>query len=90
MGKSFSDIICLLTIKLQSFIILYFCFRSSLFKEIRKVSNQFEGEILDLGCGSKPYLNLFKRCNKYIGLDVNESGHNHKYSSIDFFLCMAI
>ena len=62
-----------------------FLFRSSLFKEIRKVSNQFEGDILDLGCGSKPYLNLFKRCNKYIGLDVNESGHNHKYSSIDFF-----
>ena len=62
-----------------------FLFRSNLFREIKKVSKNFNGEILDLGCGSKPYLKLFNKCDSYIGLDINESGHNHKHSSIDIF-----
>ena len=62
-----------------------FLFRSNLFREIKKVSKNFNGEILDLGCGSKPYLKLFNKCDSDIGLDINESGHNHKHSSIDIF-----
>ena len=38
-----------------------------------------------IGCGSKPYENLFVHADKYIGCDVEVSGHNHSDSKIDYF-----
>ena len=38
--------------------------------------------MLDFGCGSKPYKNLFK-VKEYVGLDTEESGHNHRNEEID-------
>jgi len=42
------------------------------------------GIMLDFGCGSKPYKELFS-VDKYIGLDIEKSGHNHKEEPIDFY-----
>lgn len=39
---------------------------------------------MDLGCGSKPYENLFE-VEQYIGVDVRISGHDHSDSKIDVF-----
>jgi len=43
------------------------------------------GEILDFGCGSKPYEKLFVNASRYIGLDIETSGHDHATSSVDVF-----
>lgn len=43
------------------------------------------GTTLDFGCGSKPYESLFSRTEKYIGVDIEKSGHDHKDSKIDIF-----
>lgn len=40
---------------------------------------------MDFGCGSKPYEQLFTNAQKYIGVDISSSGHNHKDSKIDVF-----
>ena len=40
---------------------------------------------MDFGCGSKPYESLFVNAKKYIGIDVEVSGHNHKDSKVDVF-----
>lgn len=51
---------------------------------IAACSNEVFGTILDIGCGTKPYENLFN-CDSYIGLDTNNSGHNHLSSKIDVY-----
>lgn len=40
--------------------------------------------ILDVGCGSKPYEDLFTDA-QYVGLEVSESGHDHAHSKVDVF-----
>lgn len=40
--------------------------------------------MLDFGCGRKPYKNLFT-VDKYVGVDVEVSGHPHKNSEVDIF-----
>lgn len=42
------------------------------------------GVLLDVGCGSKPYESCFD-VDKYIGIDVRVSGHNHSSSKVDQF-----
>lgn len=39
---------------------------------------------MDVGCGSKPYRELFD-VDEYIGIDIEVSGHNHSSSNIDKF-----
>lgn len=38
--------------------------------DIKGLSPQVRGKVLDVGCGSKPYSGWFTRASKYIGLDV--------------------
>ncbi len=45
--------------------------RSNLFKEIRVLAPELSGNLLDFGCGSKPYKNLFINASSYVGLDYN-------------------
>jgi SAM-dependent methyltransferase len=59
--------------------------RSRLYRGISRIASNIEGNILDLGCGSKPYESLFKNSKSYIGVDIEASGHNHKDSKVDFF-----
>lgn len=42
------------------------------------------GIMLYFGCGSKPHKELFS-VDKYIGLDIEKSGNNHKEEPIDFY-----
>ena len=62
----------------------FFLIRAPLFKKIRTLSGQLKGDLLDFGCGRKPYENLFV-VNKYVGVDIEISGHNHRNSKIDVF-----
>ena len=63
----------------------YFIVRYNLFRIIKKISAKLDiNTMLDFGCGSKPYKNCFKYKN-YIGLDIEESGHDHTNEKIDLF-----
>jgi SAM-dependent methyltransferase len=64
---------------------LYFC-RKYLARAIRKYAPQMTGKLLDYGCGSKPYKDLFAGITQYIGVDIDDnSGHDHKNEDIDVF-----
>ena len=58
--------------------------RRPLFLGIRKYAKKLNGRLLDFGCGEKPYEGFFS-VNKYIGLDLKESGHSHHNSKIDIY-----
>ena len=58
--------------------------RKSIYKNIKKYSDHINGITLDIGCGSKPYIDLFFT-DKYIGMDVEVSGHNHSNERIDVY-----
>lgn len=62
-----------------------FIIRSKLYKIIQKKSKELNGNLLDFGCGQKPYLDLFDHVLNYTGVDIQESGHNHLNSKIDVF-----
>jgi len=59
--------------------------RSGLYRTIKEFSTCIEGDILDFGCGSKPYQSLFQKAKSYIGVDIEVSGHDHKESKVDYF-----
>lgn len=52
---------------------------------IKNNSDYIKNKILDVGCGSKPYENSFQSSTDYIGLDTDNSGHNHNNENIDVF-----
>jgi len=62
----------------------FFITRFRLFREIKKVSSFISGRILDVGCGQKPYQSLFQS-TEYIGLDVEDSGHDHANEQVDIY-----
>lgn len=62
----------------------FFFIRRGLFKNIREMAPKLQGRLLDFGCGRKPYEHLF-RVNEYIGLDMEQTGHEHTSSKIDVF-----
>ncbi len=63
----------------------FYFLRKGLFEVIKKYKDYRNGVVLDFGCGSKPYKDLFNY-KKYIGLDIEQSGHDHKNEQIDVFL----
>ena len=63
----------------------YYIIRNGLFKNILAMSKEISGKVLDFGCGSKPYESLFLKAENYIGVDIEESGHNHNNSKVDSF-----
>jgi SAM-dependent methyltransferase len=52
--------------------------RNGLYKTIAEIAPTITGDVLDFGCGSKPYETLFTNVNSYIGVDIAVSGHDHK------------
>tara|TARA_B110000259_G_C13899222_1_gene356175 strand:- start:33 stop:743 length:711 start_codon:yes stop_codon:yes gene_type:complete len=51
--------------------------RRNLYKYYKIYSSKLRGDLIDIGCGSKPYKELFKHCKSYIGLEIeNENGQN--------------
>lgn len=59
--------------------------RNGLYKSILSMAPEIKGNILDFGCGSKPYESLFVNASSYIGVDIEISGHDHRNSKVDFF-----
>jgi SAM-dependent methyltransferase len=66
------------------FINPFFFARKALFNGIKKHASHIEGNILDVGCGKKPYKNLFNY-KSYIGLDIENEGHDHTNEDIDVY-----
>jgi len=65
----------------------YFIARYNLFKRIKAFSKNYNWsnkEILDVGCGIKPYSILFKN-SKYLGIDVEDSGHKNEFKYADVY-----
>lgn len=62
----------------------FYFIRRNLFINVRKYSPFLKGRLIDLGCGRKPYENLFS-VDKYVGVDIEQSGHDHRNSKVDVF-----
>lgn len=62
----------------------FYFIRKGLFTSIERYSSSLSGKMLDFGCGSKPYRNLFV-VNEYVGLDYENPGHPHENEQIDIF-----
>ncbi len=62
----------------------FFFARRGLYKNIQTLGHHITGKTLDVGCGQKPYENLFAS-TQYIGMDIAQSGHDHATSKIDIF-----
>lgn len=59
--------------------------RRGLFLAIRRMSSSVGGCVLDFGCGSKPYESLFPAATRYVGVDIQASGHDHRNSKVDVY-----
>ena len=63
----------------------FFIIRRGLIDGVREISQYLDGgKLLDIGCGSKPYEELFQ-VKEYCGIDIEVSGHNHTSSKVDKF-----
>jgi SAM-dependent methyltransferase len=62
----------------------FFIARKNLYKNIEACSGEVSGRILDVGCGRKPYKALFKS-EVYIGIDIENEGHDHTNEDIDVY-----
>ena len=58
--------------------------RKAVYDNIKFYSPDIKGVTLDIGCGSKPYKNLFAT-EKYVGIDIKISGHNNTNAPVDVF-----
>lgn len=65
------------------FINPFYFSRKALSKNIKRLSNEINGRILDVGCGTKPYKKMFDYV-EYIGVEI-DSPKNRKNKSVDFF-----
>ncbi len=63
----------------------FYFLRRNLYKSIKEYASYMHGSVLDFGCGAKPYVELFGHCSEYIGMDIGESGHDHKNEHIDVY-----
>jgi SAM-dependent methyltransferase len=52
---------------------------------MKKYARELNGELLDFGCGSKPYKHLFNHVSKYTGIDVENEGHSHINENVDIY-----
>ncbi len=57
--------------------------RRGLLEEIGKMAPKMKGRLLDVGCGRKPYQNLF-RVDEYVGLEI-DTPENRLNKQADFF-----
>lgn len=62
----------------------YYFIRSGLYKAIYDYKDHLTGVLLDFGCGNKPYKS-FIEVDKYIGLDIEESGHDSTNYDVDVY-----
>lgn len=67
--------------KIRFYISPYFISKFYLLKDIESMVKkyQFKGSILDIGCGQKPYRYLFKKADKYLGIDFKNYSINKDF-----------
>jgi SAM-dependent methyltransferase len=58
--------------------------RNRLLQAIQQLAPKLSGNLLDFGCGQKPYKNLF-HVDQYLGIDFENPGHSHQNEAIDVF-----
>lgn len=63
----------------------FFFVRRELFGQIRALAPRLQGRLLDFGCGRKPYRACFTNATDYVGVDLEQSGHDHSRSLVDVF-----
>lgn len=63
----------------------YYFIKKALLEKVVQYSKELNGNLLDFGCGSKPYKSLFTNTSSYTGVDFENTGHSHKNEQIDFF-----
>ncbi len=63
----------------------FYFVRLRLFQAFKQYLPELKGDVLDFGCGSKPYETLFVNATSYTGLDIEVSGHSHINEKIDVF-----
>jgi ubiquinone/menaquinone biosynthesis C-methylase UbiE len=61
-----------------------FIVRRALYKGIKRFACKLSGSLMDLGCGTKPFYDLFV-VNEYIGVDIHNTGHNNDTRNVDVF-----
>lgn len=59
--------------------------RKALYERKKKYAAYIKDRVLAIGCGSKPYKDLFQQATEYIGLDTKNSGHSTQTSDVDIF-----
>ncbi len=69
--------------KIKFYISPLFITKYYLYQNIRLIANKykFEGRIIDVGCGEKPYKNLFKNSSKYECIDFRHYSKNKTFNS---------
>lgn len=66
------------------FINPYYFTRRGLYKSIHNYRHHLNGKMLDFGCGNKPYKTIIN-VDEYVGLDIEESGHDSTNYDIDVY-----
>ena len=65
------------------FINPFYFARKGLYKYVKELAPNIKGKTLDVGCGSKPYQNLY-HSSEYIGLEF-DTPENRRMKNADFF-----
>ena len=59
--------------------------RKGLYSKISLYAPQLKGQLMDFGCGEKPYQSLFTNVQGYTGVDYDSEGHSHANENIDVY-----
>lgn len=68
-----------------AFSILYnanYFIKKGVYQGVRNNSDKIQGKLLDIGCGNKPYEDLFN-VSEYIGIDIENEAHDHTNEKVD-------
>jgi SAM-dependent methyltransferase len=63
----------------------YFLARYSLRALISRYAPSLTGSLLDVGCGSRPYRDLFRNCHTYHGLELSQRSNEFKDHATYFY-----
>ena len=56
--------------------------KKGVYKGVKRNSAELQGKLLDIGCGNKPYKDLFN-VSEYIGIDIDNEAHDHTNDKVD-------
>lgn len=65
------------------FINPFYIARTGLYRNIKKQALKFSGNLIDIGCGDKPYEKMFTNVQKYEGLEITTTVHTS--TKADYF-----